>query len=113
MSLTLAFRRLRITAEDRLRCSGALRSALGRSRLWFARRAVNADPQAAAQAIDRLCAAARLVSDGPVTRRIEAEIHRHLDRLDLRQLDWPKSVAGIDDRRICKATFLKPYVGPR
>ncbi len=102
-------KRWKLDAEDWLRYSPAVRGLL--SRWTLLRDRGGPGTPALMQSIVRRCAAARLTTSADREDAIRAGIRERVARLDFARIDWPVFIADIDDRRMHKATVLKPYLG--
>jgi glycosyltransferase involved in cell wall biosynthesis len=106
-------KRWRLEAEDWLRYSPRVRSAICRYKLWRTRELDSGDAQAQARTVVQLCAAARLADGEDRERRIQASIADVLDGLDPARIEWKEFCPDFDDPRVHKAAILKRCVGPR
>ncbi len=106
-------KRAAIATEDWLRYHPIVRGGLSKLKCW--RDAVSAprDDTDRVRSIQRLCTAARLTASPAAQRRLHERIRKRVRALDPYRVDWSQLVPGIDEPRMPRGVFLKPYVGPR
>jgi glycosyltransferase involved in cell wall biosynthesis len=105
-------KRWKIQAEDALKNSPLVRGALSRCKLWTIPGATR-DQQTLARSIKKLCAAARFATSDDAVRAIQGQIHKRLQALEPKKVDWSPFAANSNDFRIPRGVLLKPWLGPQ
>jgi glycosyltransferase involved in cell wall biosynthesis len=111
--MNLWLKRLKIEGEDWLRYNAFARGRLSDWKLLRDACSAPKDPQAVARSIRDLCTAARLTTRVGRVDDCMGRIRRRLNGLDPARVDWSEFVPGLDDPRLSKAVFLKPYISER
>jgi glycosyltransferase involved in cell wall biosynthesis len=106
-------KRCAIEGEDWLRYSPLVRGGLSRYKVLRDSVSKPRNAQGTARSIATLCAAARLATEDASLTRIMGRIHARVRQLDAARVDWTEFVPNLADRRMARATVLKPWVSPR
>jgi len=107
-----ALRRLRAEVEDGLRYDPAVRELLAAYHLAHDRFARPRTNQDVAWCLHRIASAGRLACRPDTLDAVYRAVHRRLDQLDVRAVDWLELDPASAPKLMHKSLILKPPLGP-